>query len=88
MSPKSRKRKPRSKRGAPRRPSNPPKRAYSFEWVPSKFEGMAQEETDKRLVEIGEEHHVKYEESFGNLQKELLKWEPLYLLSASREKWD
>jgi hypothetical protein len=44
---------------------------------------MTREEIDKRLVEIGEEHHAKYEESFANLQKEILKWEPLYLLSAS-----
>ena len=83
MSLKSRKRKKRSKRSPSRRPNTPPKRAYNFEWVPSQFEGMTHEETDKRLMEIGEEHQAKYEESFANLQKEILRWEPLYLLSAS-----
>lgn len=82
MSPRSRKRKRRSAK----RTAQPPKlvkRPYGFEWVPSQFEGMTVEEIDKKLRDIGQEHQQKYEQSFQKLQEEIIKWDPLYLLSAS-----
>jgi hypothetical protein len=51
--------------------------------MPSPFEGLTQDEADKRFIKIGEEHHVKYEESFASLQEEILKYDPVYLLSAN-----
>lgn len=83
MSPKSRKRKLVSRKRSSKRPVPHQKREYHFEWMPSPFEGMTQEETDKRFIEIGEEHNVKYEESFASLQEEILKYDPVYLLSVN-----
>ncbi|HEX8000872.1 MAG TPA: hypothetical protein VF528_20995 [Pyrinomonadaceae bacterium] len=83
MSPKSRKRKIPSKRRSPKSPTASSKHSYGFEWMPSPFEGMTQEEADKRFIEIGEEHHAKYDESFARLQEEILKYDPLYVLSAN-----
>lgn len=82
MSPKSRKRKIPSRNRSPKRPSAP-KRSYGFEWRPSPFEGMTREEADRRFIEIGEEHHKKFEESFANLQEEILRYDPLYLAATN-----
>src|SRR5215208_288486 len=83
MSPKSRKRKTPSKKRAPKRPAPAPKRNYHFKWMPSPFGGLTQGEAEKRFIEIGEEHRAKYEGSFAKLQEEILKYDPVYLLSAN-----
>lgn len=82
MSPKSRKRKIPSKKRSPKRRAAP-KRNYGFEWMPSPFEGLSREEVDRRFIEIGEEHHAKFDESFAGLQEEILKYDPLHLAATN-----
>jgi hypothetical protein len=51
--------------------------------MPHLFEGMTREEADKRIIEIGEEYGVRYEDSFRKLQQEILKYDPIYCLSIN-----
>ena len=51
--------------------------------MPPPFEGLSPEEVDRRFIEIGEEHHAKFEESFARLQEEILKYDPLYLAATN-----
>jgi hypothetical protein len=51
--------------------------------MPSPFEGMTREEADKTFIRIGEEHRIKYEESFRKLQEEIPNYDPVYILAVN-----
>jgi hypothetical protein len=82
MSPKSRNRKKQIKSNSPKPPVRR-KRNYGFEWRSSPFEGLTPEQADEAFVKIGEAHGVTFEESFRTLRKEILKYDPVYLLSVN-----
>jgi hypothetical protein len=44
---------------------------------------MTREEADKAFIKIGEAHGLRFEESFRSLQEEILKYDPVYLLSVN-----
>jgi hypothetical protein len=51
--------------------------------MPSPFEGLTQEEADKKFIEIGEEHARIFEKVFAEIQNEILKYDPTYILAVN-----
>lgn len=54
-----------------------------FKWMPSPFEGMTREEADKAFIQIGEENAKEFENTFAELQTQILKYDPTFILAAN-----
>lgn len=84
MSPKSRKRKRHSRKAKGTSKTIPVRRpSYHFEWVPPSPESRTQEEVDRDMIALGEEHQVRYEHALAELQSEILRWDPVQLLATT-----
>jgi hypothetical protein len=81
MSPKSRKRKrPPKKRQTRSRGETQEAAEYTF--LPSPFEGLTREAQIEDLIAMGADYQKRYEESFERLRQEILRFDPLMLLSC------
>src|SRR5437764_451053 len=81
MSPKSRARKKRDKARHPRR-RGPKEGQFRIQSVQSPFHGMTRAEADEAFIDAGREASNIFERSFGELQKRLLTFDPVLLLSV------